>query len=108
MANFSYSKQVWQLVQNGSGQTDLLCQGITTNIKHWWNKLLETADNVDTIRQNQIITYTAWNIWKERYRSILTRQSRHNRLWMGLCRMYLYCPKWWQMKSLSSSLSPFR
>jgi len=70
MANCSYSKQVWQLVQNGSGQTDLLCQGITTNIKHWWNKLLETADNVDTIRRNQIITYTAWNIRKEHYRRI--------------------------------------
>ena len=51
----------------------LAVQVITTNIKHWWNKLLQTADNVDTIQQNQIITYTAWNIRKERYRRIFDK-----------------------------------
>jgi len=68
-------------------------QGITTNIKHRWNKLLDTS------QRDRIITYTGIFGKNDMTGFFDTRQNHRNRLCMRLCRMSLWCPKRrWQMK----------
>ena len=60
-ANCSYTQSVWSMVSQQTGHQILM--GTTSDIKTWWSNLIS-----DSSDRNQTITYTIWNIWKERCR----------------------------------------
>jgi hypothetical protein len=48
-----------------------------SNLKSWWSDLVGTV-SLDPEYRNQIITYTTWNIWKERCRRVYDNKDDGN------------------------------
>ena len=67
-ANCSYSKSVWTHISQATGQQNLLAP--FTDLKTWWSSMLS-----DSLERNQIVTYTIWNIWKERCRRVYDNKA---------------------------------
>jgi len=45
------------------------------NLKLWWSDLLGGMQTANPEHRNQIITYTTWNIWKERCRRVYDNKA---------------------------------
>ena len=67
-ANCSYSHSVWAHISQVTGLQNLLAP--ITDLKGWWSGLMSNS-----IERNQIITYTIWNIWKERCRRVYDNKA---------------------------------
>ena len=74
MAQCSYATEVW----NAIAVRTQLCVPTTLNIpriKDWWTRLC--AANSQQLDQHlQAIIYTAWNLWKERCRSVFDNKAQ--------------------------------
>ena len=73
MAQCSYATEVWNAIATHTQ----LCVPTTMNIpwiKDWWTRLC--AANSQQLDQHlQAIIYTAWNLWKERCRSVFDNKG---------------------------------
>lgn len=78
-ANCSFTQSVWSLISQQTGQQNLT--GTTTDLKQWWLGLMS-----DSQERNQIITYTIWNVWKERCRRFYDNKALTARQLAGLIR----------------------
>jgi hypothetical protein len=74
VANCYYSKRVWQLIEQQTDQQNTHPQQPVSNLKPWWSDLVGTV-SLDPEYRNQIITYTTWNIWKERCRRVYDNKA---------------------------------
>jgi hypothetical protein len=74
VANCYCSKRVWQLIEQQTHQQNTHPQQPVSNLKSWWSDLVGTV-SLDPEYRNQIITYTTWNIWKERCRRVYDNKA---------------------------------
>jgi hypothetical protein len=74
MAKCSYAKRLWQqvgLTHNVHGLSTTM-----TNMKEWWTQITKTQGQEDEVQRTRLITYTVWNLWKERCRRVFDNKAR--------------------------------
>jgi hypothetical protein len=47
-----------------------------TNIKEWWTQIIKTQGQGNDVQRASLITYAAWNLWKERCRRVFSNKVR--------------------------------
>ncbi|KAF8652259.1 hypothetical protein HU200_062895 [Digitaria exilis] len=62
-------------VQTWSQLSSLTTSTHTTQIKAWWTNLIHTNAGQPETSRVHIITYTAWNLWKERCRRVFDNKA---------------------------------
>jgi len=75
VANCPYSKRVWWHIAQQTGHLNIQPRQSVTNLKLWWSDLSGETQTADPEHRNQIITYTTWNIWKERCRRVYDNKA---------------------------------
>jgi hypothetical protein len=69
VANCSYAKGLWGKVEAWSREQGLVIS--RRNIRDWWAQLIKRQDQSNGKERAMLITYTVWNLWKERCRRVI-------------------------------------
>jgi hypothetical protein len=70
MSECSYSRLVWQQLEEWTDATNVHMQpGTDRRVKVWWTEL-QNGDTTGFASRLQRVIYTAWNLWKERCRRV--------------------------------------
>lgn len=48
----------------------------TGNIRDWWAQLIKPQDQSNDEERAILITYTVWNLWKEKCRRVIDNKAR--------------------------------
>ena len=68
------SHKVWMKIAQEFNFQTLQTMSNHTSVSEWWNELSQQP-HPDSAQLLQVITYTAWNIWKERCRRVFDNRA---------------------------------
>ncbi|KAF8779733.1 hypothetical protein HU200_002318 [Digitaria exilis] len=75
MAGCSYSIQVWTSSASMGIILQQLPQTSYRSLKRWWTAMIGDTGTQASQQREQIVTYIAWNIWKERCRRVFDNKT---------------------------------